>query len=88
MAHNCNYRFGTLANGNSFVVGATDLYLPATITLTSAAGGRAIELTSDGTNWYTPTYDTTTANMINVSVKSPIKAYRVTGQAADTWNTR
>lgn len=88
MAHNSNYKYGTLTSATPIVNGATDFYLPATITLTSAAGGRLIELSTDGVNFYTPTYDSTTANMVNVSVKSPIKVFRLTGATNDTWNVR
>lgn len=83
-----NFKYGTLANTSPFVIGAADLSLPATVTLTSAAGGRLIELSTDGVNFYTPTYDATTAGMINVSIKSPIKVIRLTGAANDTWNVR
>lgn len=88
MAYNANFKFGTLLNATPIVLGATDLYLPATVTLTSAAGGRLIELSTDGVNYYTPTYDATTANMINVSIKSPIKVVRLTGTTNDTYNVR
>lgn len=88
MSHNCNFKYGTLASTNPFVVAAAEFYLPATITLTSADAGRKIELTTDGTNWYQPTYDASPATFINVSIKSPIKAFRVTGAVNDTWNSR
>jgi len=83
-----NFKFGTLTSGTPFVIGAADLTLPATMTLTSAAGGRLIELSTDGVNFYTPTYDATTANMVNVSIRSPIRVIRITGANADTWNLR
>lgn len=79
---------GVLANGTPVVVPLGGIPLPMTITLTSAAGGRLIELTTDGTNYFTPTYDATTAAMINVVVDAPAFAARVTGQAADKWNVR
>lgn len=80
-----NTRYGNLPASGIKVLSAHELYYPATLSLTSAAGGRAIDLTTDGTNWFTPTYDATSAAMISVSVKSPIKAYRFTGTSGDQY---
>ena len=81
-----NTRYGNLPVGGVKVLSGNELQLPATLTLTSAAGGRAIELSNDGVNFFTPTYDATTANMISVSVKSPIKVYRITGLVGEQYS--
>lgn len=83
-----NFKYGTLPSTSPVVIGAGTMPVPFTITLTSAAGGRLIELSTDGTNFFTPTYDATTAAMITVAVKAPIKVFRLTGAANDTWSTR
>lgn len=85
---NRNLIDGTLPSATPVVRNASNMDLPATITLTSAAGGREIALSTDGVNFYVPTYDATTAGMINVSVRSPIKCFRLTGATNDTWNLR
>lgn len=81
-----NARYGVLPVGGIQTLDGNGLQLPATLTLTSADAGRKIELTTDGTNWFQPTYDVTTASMINVSIKSPIKVYRFTGAASDPYS--
>lgn len=63
--------------------------LPATATLTSTAGGRLIELSTDGgNNFFTPTYDANTTAMINVSIASAVSHVRFTGSANDPWSIR
>lgn len=80
---------GVLANGTPLAVSVGCMDAPMTATLDSAAGGRLIELSSDGgVNYWTPTVDATTASMINVSILSPVSHVRFTGAAADVWNVR
>lgn len=63
--------------------------VPCTVTLASTAGGRLIELSSDGgNNYFTPVYDANTTPMINVSVGSPISHVRYTGSIGDNWSIR
>jgi hypothetical protein len=81
-----NTRYGNLPASGVKVLSGNELQLPATITLTSAAGGRAIELSNDGTNFFTPTYDANTASMISVSIKSPVKVYRITGLVGEQYS--
>lgn len=83
------FKTGTLADSTPVAVNVANYTFPATMTLTSSAGGRLIELSSDGgLNYFTPTYDATTTPMINVSVNSPISHARFTGQAGDVWSAR
>lgn len=80
---------GTLLDSNPFVIGMGGMNIPSTVTLTSAAAGRLIEVSTDGgTNYFTPTYDASTAGMINVGLFAPVSHVRVTGAAADTWSVR
>lgn len=58
---------------------------PCTVTLGSTNGSRAIQITTDGTNYFTPTYDANTTAMINVTISAPVVAVQFTGQAGDTW---
>jgi hypothetical protein len=83
---NANRHSGVLPVGGVVVQSALHLFIPATITLTSTDAGRKIELSTDGTNYYQPTYDVTQAGMINVSVQSPIRTFKITGAAGDTWS--
>ncbi len=80
-----------LTNTTPFAVSIGAMDFPLTVTLTSAAPGRLIELSSNGGlvgSWYTPTVDATTAAMINVSIASPVTHVRFTGVAADVWRVQ
>lgn len=81
-----NNRSGNIPVGGVLIRGALDFNIPATITLTSSAGGREIALSNDGVNFFVPVYDATTANMITVSVRSPVRVFRLTGTVNDPWN--
>ena len=58
---------------------------PCTATLKSSAGGRKIELSTDGVEFYTPAYDVTTATMLVVAILSPVAYIKLTGAAGDAW---
>lgn len=63
--------------------------LPGTITLKSSAAGRKIELSTDGgTEYFTPSYDTTTTTMLVLTITAPVSHVRFTGVANDTWSVR
>lgn len=73
----------------SIIVGMNQAPLPCTVTLSSTAGGRLIEVsTDDGTNWFSPTLDVTQANFINVAIKAPVSTVRITGNIGDRWSIR
>lgn len=83
---------GTLTSGTPVVVVPVgDMEVPATATLTSAAGGRLIEFSSNGGlagSWYSPVVSNTNAAMINVHIAAPITHVRFTGAAADVWRVQ
>lgn len=80
---------GVLANSTPFVVPIGDMGTPMRATLSSAAGGRLIELSSDGgVNYWTPAVDVTSAPMVNVVILAPVSHVRFTGAANDVWNVR
>lgn len=80
---------GALANATPFVVAVGGMDTPMRATLTSAAGGRLIELSSDGgANYWTPAVDVTSVGMVNVVILAPVSHVRFTGAAADIWNVR
>lgn len=84
-------RGGVLANSTPFAVNVATMDFPVTATLTSAAPGRLIELSSNGGldgSWWTPTVDATTASMINIAINSPVTHVRFTGAAADTYRVQ
>ncbi len=81
------FQTGTMTATTAVVnVGVNDA--PMTATLTSAAGGRQIELSSDGINYYVATPSASTAAMINVSITTPIAKVRFTGAINDVWSVR
>lgn len=82
---------GVLADATPLVVAIGNMEVPLTITLTSAAVGRLIELSSNGAlvgSWYTPTIDATTAAMINIAVRAPVTHARLTGAVGDVWRVQ
>lgn len=80
---------GTLPAGGSQIVSMAKAPLPSTVTLDSTNGARAIQISTDGgVNFYTPTYDATQTNFINVSIKSSISHVQFTGTSGDAWSIR
>lgn len=79
---------GTLT-GTTWVEGMAGANLPSTVTLKSSAGGRKIEISTDGgTEYFTPNYDYSSATMLVVSITAPVSHVRFTGAANDTWSVR
>lgn len=78
---------GTLT-GTSAVVQVTAMQIPASIALTSAAVGRAIQLSYDNGATYfpavTPTY-TATGQIVYV-LTAPVTTIKFTGAANDTYS--
>lgn len=81
---NTNSR-GAALGSTTKVTSGQDMAFPATVTLTSADGTRKIELSTDGINFFQPTYDTTAAAFIAVAVLSPVRAIKFTGLTTDTY---
>lgn len=76
---------GTLA-GTTLVKEMAGAAMPCSLTLKSAAGGRKIEISTDGgSEYFTPVYDTNTATMLVVVVRAPISHVRFTGAVSDFW---
>lgn len=78
---------GTLSNGTPVVQAWTQVSVNRTVHLTSSAVGRLIEFSVDGgTEYFTFTYDYTSATSLVVFVKVPITHIRITGTTSDTWS--
>lgn len=60
--------------------------LPATVTLTSTDAGRKIEVSTDGTNFFQPTYDATVTAFINVVLRGSVRSIRLSGAVNDPWS--
>lgn len=58
---------------------------PCTLSLTSTAVGRKIEISTDGTNYTEPTLDTTETAFCVLVLTAPVLKVKFTGAAADTW---
>lgn len=77
---------GTLPSATPVAVPMGGAPCPCTITLKSADAGRVIKLsTDDGTEYFIPTVDTTSATMLVIAVRSPVTHVQFTGAALDTW---
>lgn len=86
---NDDFAKGTLTD-TSVKISMANAPIPATITLNSAAAGRAIKLGTNGESgeFHTSTVDVTTATMQIVVVTAPISHVEFVGQVGDTWRIR
>ncbi len=67
----------------TFIIPRDRLSIPCSVCLRSADAGRKIELSFDnGTEYVTPTYDFSTATMLDVSLLAPALV-KVTGAVGD-----
>lgn len=67
----------------------TGIVIPCTVTLKSSDGSRAIQLSTDGgTEYFTPTYDQTSATMLVVTLAAPASHVKFTGAVGDTWRVQ
>lgn len=66
-----------------YILGATSY----TCTLKSGAGGRKIELSTDGgAEYFMPTYDVSSGTMLVVGLLAPVTHVKFTGAQTDTWS--
>lgn len=81
---------GTIAvTGTPKVVPMGGMPLPATVTLNTTYASKLIEISTDGgILYFTPTYATSDANQLVVTVTAPISHVRLTGTAGDLWSVR
>lgn len=81
---------GTLDSSGTWTAGIANATLPGTLTFTSTATSRKLELSQDGINFYTPTYDVqgTTAAQIIVAFNAPCAQARFAGTPGDVWILR
>lgn len=82
------YQEGVIPAGGTITVNIAVTNLPASITLSSTAGNRAIELTTNGADFFAPPVDVTQTNFITVALMAPVMEMRLTGDADDKWNIR
>jgi hypothetical protein len=75
-----------LLTSSTLTVGSQDLHsFPATLTLKSSAGGRKIEVSTDGgTEYYLPAIAATSATMLVVNLMYPVTHVKFTGAISDT----
>ena len=79
---------GTIPASTTITVGAAGSPMPATLDLTSTSGAREIAISTDGTNFFVPSYDASPASFISVAILAPIQKVRFTGTLADAWGIR
>lgn len=80
-----NNRTHVLPVGGVAVKSGLDLDIPATLYITSVDAGRKIEVSADGQGWGIPGVVATTATTVTYGIDYPIRAYRATGAAGDTY---
>ena len=62
------------------------LNYPVILTLQSTAATRTIEVSADGTNFFTPTLDYTSTGAVQLIMTAPPKSVRVTATIGDVLN--
>lgn len=78
---------GTLTATTALIPITNALTTPATIVLNSSAGGRAIQLSMDGTNFYPAVSPTQTlTSQIYYVLNFPVSAIQFTGAVNDTYS--
>lgn len=61
--------------------------IPSSMTLKSADATRKIEFSTDGgVEYFTPTYDVTSATMLVVTANAGLSHVKFTGLTTDTWS--
>ncbi len=71
--------------GTTSTQGMGGINIPVTLTLTSNAVGRTIELsTNNGVSWYPAPLDSSTSQALVATVYTPITNFRATGNSGDT----
>lgn len=73
----------SISSGTTYTFGMGNLLLPLTIQLNSTDGGRKIELSCDGTNFFEPTYDVNVAGYLTVVINAPYYQVKCTGALND-----
>lgn len=61
------------------------LWCPLTLSLTSVAAGRRIELSNDGSTWFDGVLDLVADDQIAIVLAAPLRAVRLTGSPGDVW---
>ena len=77
---------GTLPSSAPYLVGVADFSCPFTVCLNSAAAGRSIEVSPNGTDFETAVPDKTTPTLLMLVVKAPATHLRFNGAANDAWS--
>jgi len=77
---------GVIPAGGFIVENIAGQKLPASITLTDIAGTRNIQISFDGTNYYTPAVTVTDAAFITLLLTGPARLVKITGTAGATYN--
>lgn len=78
---------GSLTSSSPTVVDLRRVDFPCSLTLRSAAGGRLIELSTDGVEYFTPAaLDVTSSTQQVLVINRRVMYARLTGAASDTWS--
>lgn len=79
---------GVLNSSGVFEINGLNEPYRGTLSLTSSAPNRKIELSiNGGVNYFTPQYDVDLAEIIGVAVFSPVTNIRFVGVEGDTWRS-
>lgn len=84
-----SYQNGVLLNSSPFIVNAANNSIPTTVSLSSAATTRKIEVSIDGgVNWLSIPYTSAVVGAISLVANAPISHVRLTGSTGDAWSMR
>lgn len=77
---------GEIDSSGEYVWNTVGHDLRATVSLTSAAVNRNIEISiNEGQDWFVPQFDCDEAGCIGFVLDGPISGIRFTGDEGDTW---
>lgn len=82
------FAYGTIPASTIKYANCAGAPMPMTLYLTSAAAGREIAISTDGMNYFIPSYDASPAAFISVAIMAPIHSARFTGALGDAWGVR
>jgi hypothetical protein len=79
---------GIIDSSGVYVIGGLRAPYRGTVSLTSVAAGRKIELSiNGGADYFVPQYDVEETGVIGLVIKAPITDIRFTGAEGDIWRS-
>lgn len=82
------FAYGTIPESTIKYANCAGAPIPMALYLTSTNASREIAISTDGVNYFVPSYDASPAAFISVAIMAPIHSVRFTGAPGDAWGVR